>query len=75
MFNSLGSEKCLPDLLPPFDDETWEWERMLFEKYCLKAYFGMEMPDAVRRELEGVAESQSKSSGVSTIITTLLPIM
>ncbi len=55
-FNSLGSEKCLPDLLPPFDDETWEWERMLFEKYCLKAYFGMEMPDAVRKELEGVAE-------------------
>ena len=55
-FNALGSEKDLPDLLPPFDDETWEWERMLFEKYCLKAYFGMEMPDAVRKELEGVAE-------------------
>ena len=55
-FNALGSEKELPDLLPPFDDETWEWERMLFEKYCLKAYFGMEMPDAVRKELEGVAE-------------------
>ena len=54
-FNALGVEKELPDLLPPFDDETWEWERMLFEKYCLKAYFGMETPDAVRKELEGVA--------------------
>ena len=54
-FNALGVEKELPDLLPPFDDETWEWERMLFEKYCLKAYFGMETPEAVRKELEGVA--------------------
>ena len=54
-FNALGTERELPDLLPAFDDETWEWERMLFEKYCLRAYFGMEMPEAVRRELEGVA--------------------
>ena len=55
-FNALGGGKDLPDLLPPFDDETWERERMLFEKYCLKAYFNMVMPEAVRKELEGVAE-------------------
>ena len=56
-FNALGAEPDLPnDLLPPFDDETWEWERNLFAKYCLGANFQMEMPDAVRKELEGVAE-------------------
>jgi len=55
-FNALGAERELPDLLPPFDDETWEWERGLFEKFCLKAYFNREMSEAVRRELEGVAE-------------------
>ena len=56
-FNALGSEKDLPDLLPPFDDETWEWERNLFEKYCLGAAFQMSLPEAVRKELEGVAET------------------
>ena len=56
-FNALGSEPDLPaNLLPQFDDETWEWERNLFAKYCLGANFQMEMPDAVRKELEGVAE-------------------
>ena len=56
-FIALGAEPDLPnDLLPPFDDETWEWERNLFAKYCLGANFQMEMPDAVRKELEGVAE-------------------
>ena len=56
-FNALGSEPDVPaDLLPPFDDETWEWERNLFAKYCLGANFQMEMPEAVRKELEGVAE-------------------
>ena len=55
-FNALGTEKDLPDLLPPFDDETWEWERNLFAKYCLGANFQMEMPAAVRTELEQVAE-------------------
>ena len=55
-FNALGTERELPDLLPPFDDETWEWERNLFAKYCLGANFQMAMPDAVRKELEGVAE-------------------
>ena len=56
-FNALGSEPDLPDLLPPFDDETWEWERNLFAKYCLGANFQKEMPAAVRAELEGVAEA------------------
>lgn len=56
-FNALGSEPDVPaDLLPPFNDETWEWERNLFAKYCLGANFQMEMSDAVRKELEGVAE-------------------
>ncbi|MBO7683688.1 MAG: phosphotransferase [Kiritimatiellae bacterium] len=56
-FNALGTEPDLPDdLLPPFDDETWEWERGLFAKYCLGANFRREMPEAAARELEGVAE-------------------
>ena len=56
-FNALGTAPDVPaNLLPPFDDETWEWERNLFAKYCLGANFQMEMPEAVRRELEGVAE-------------------
>ena len=55
-FNALGSAPDVPgDLLPPFDDETWEWERNLFAKYCLGANFQMEMSDKVRTELEGVA--------------------
>ena len=55
-FNALGTEPDVPaDLLPPFDDETWEWERNLFAKYCLGANFQMEMPAAVRQELENVA--------------------
>ena len=60
-FNALGSEPDLPaNLLPQFDGETWEWERNLFAKYCLGANFQMEMPDAVRKELEGVAEILEK---------------
>ena len=60
-FNALGSEPDVPaNLLPQFDDETWEWERNLFAKYCLGANFQMEMPDAVRKELEGVAEILEK---------------
>ena len=54
-FNALGSEEELPDLLPPFDMETWEWEHGLFAKYCLGAHFGMEMPRAVAQELGNVA--------------------
>ena len=60
-FNALGTEPDVPaDLLPPFDDETWEWERNLFAKYCLGANFQMEMSDSVRKELEGVAEILEK---------------
>ena len=56
-FNALGTAPDVPaNLLPPFDDETWEWERNLFAKYCLGANFQMEMSEAVRKELEGVAE-------------------
>ena len=56
-FNALGTAPDVPaNLLPPFDDETWEWERNLFAKYCLGANFQMEMSEAVRKELEDVAE-------------------
>ncbi|MBO7720922.1 MAG: phosphotransferase [Kiritimatiellae bacterium] len=64
-FNALGAAEDLPaDLLPPFDDETWEWERNLFAKYCLGANFRMEMPPAVRAEMEmaaGVLEREPKA--------------
>ena len=61
-FNALGAcfgqasgGEPLPNLLPKFDDETWEWERNLFAKYCLGAYFNRTLSEAVRKELEGVA--------------------
>ena len=55
-FNALGAASQLPDLLPQFDDETWEWERDLFAKYCLGVNFHMEMPNAVKAEFERVAD-------------------
>lgn len=54
-FNALGAESDLPDLLPPFDDETWEWEHGLFAKHCLGSRFGMTLPSEVRKELGHVA--------------------
>jgi len=54
-FNALGAENDLPDLLPPFDAETWEWEHGLFAKYCLDANYAMALPDDVARELGNVA--------------------
>ena len=58
-FNALGplaqDPECPAKLLPDFDSDTWEWERGLFEKYCLKANFQRPLPDDVRAELEGVA--------------------
>ena len=54
-FNALGTAADLPRLLPPFDAETWAWERDLFCRHCLDARFGREMSAGVRRELEGVA--------------------
>ena len=56
-FNRLG-EAAVRDgleLEPPFDADLYRWERELFAEYCLGASFRMEMPDAVRKELEGVA--------------------
>ena len=47
-------------LEPPFDADLYRWERELFEKYCLGANFQMEMPDAVRTELEGVTSILEK---------------
>ena len=55
-FNSLGSEDSLPDLLPPFDMETWEWEHGLFAKYCLGDAYDRTLPEPVAAELGRVAE-------------------
>ena len=57
-FNALGGDPAIPDLdlLPGFDDETWTWERNLFRKHCLGTRFGRDMPEAVEKELKGVAE-------------------
>lgn len=69
-FNSLGSlftshqspaaGAKLPSILPPFDTETWEWERKLFEKYCLTARYHHEMSAAVREELLKVSSLLAK---------------
>ncbi len=65
-FNSLGGDPELADLnmLPGFDDETWEWERDLFAKHCLKTRFSRDLPQDVKAELEKVAavlESEPKA--------------
>ena len=52
-FNGLDASAL--DLEPPFDAKLYAWERELFEKHCLGETFRMEMSDAVRKELEGVA--------------------
>ena len=61
-FNALGDDPAIPDLdlLPGFDDETWTWERNLFRKHCLGTRFGRDMPEAVEKELKGVAELLEK---------------
>ena len=61
-FNGLGVaavEERL-DLEPPFDAALYRWELELFAEYCLGANFQMEMPDAVRKELEDVAARLEK---------------
>ena len=52
-FNSLD---CPLELEAPFDDSLYAWERELFAKHYLGERMHMEMPGAVRRELEGVAK-------------------
>ena len=61
-FNRLGDAAVRDGLSlePPFDADLYRWERELFEKYCLGENFQMEMPDAVRTELERVAEILEK---------------
>ena len=56
-FSALGDAAAqeLPEMLPPFDMETWEWEHGLFAKYCLGAQYRMELPPAVATELGNVA--------------------
>ena len=56
-FNRLGAAAVREGLVlePPFGADLYRWERELFAEYCLGASFRMEMPEAVRRELEGVA--------------------
>ena len=57
-FNALGdaasAEKL--DLEPAFDAALFKWERELFAEHCLGSMFRTELSDAVRLELEGVAE-------------------
>ena len=61
-FNALGDDSELDglNLLPGFDDETWAWERRLFQKYCLGSRFRRDMPKDVETELEKVAEILEK---------------
>ena len=61
-FNTLGDDPELDglNLLPGFDDETWAWERRLFQKFCLASRFRREMPKDVEAELEKVAEILEK---------------
>ena len=56
-FNRLGDAAVADGLKlePSFDAALYRWERDLFAEYCLGANFQMEMPDAVRKELESVA--------------------
>ncbi len=61
-FGQLGADPQLAELnlLPEFDDETWEWERNLFNRFCLGANFNMQMPPAVEAELRQVAATLEK---------------
>ncbi len=42
-------------LEPAFGPELYAWERDLFADYCVKARYQLELPAAVKSELEGVA--------------------
>ena len=61
-FNRLGDAAVQEGLAlePPFDATLFRWERELFAEHCLGTRFRMEMPEAVRKELEGVAEILEK---------------
>ncbi len=67
-FHEKGLEKALATeaaLEPSFGPDLFKWERDLFEEHCLKSRFGYDaMPDDVRRELEGVADSLSRARPV-----------
>lgn len=52
-------------LEPPFGPDLYKWERDLFETHCVKGRFAYDaMPDAVRAELEQVAETLSRARPV-----------
>ena len=61
-FNRLGDAAVREGLAlePEFDAALFRWERELFAEHCLGTRFRMEMPEAVRKELEGVAEILEK---------------
>ena len=61
-FNRLGDAAVRDGLAlePEFDAALFRWERELFAEHCLGTRFRMEMPEAVRKELEGVAEILEK---------------
>jgi aminoglycoside/choline kinase family phosphotransferase/dTDP-glucose pyrophosphorylase len=60
--NALGGDPDIGgvNLLPEFDDATWQWERSLFSKHCLATRYMRELPKAVEAELEGVSEMLGK---------------
>ena len=57
-FNALGeaAEGEKLELEPAFDAALFQWERELFAEHCLGSMFKTGLSDAVRRELEDVAE-------------------
>ena len=61
-FNALGADPDIESvrLMPGFDAEMWAWERGLFREHCLGSRYFREMPEAVERELEKVAEILEK---------------
>lgn len=56
--NMLGSKPGLEglEMSPPFDAETWRWERKLFERFFLSRFNGVEIPAEAAAELDIVAE-------------------
>ncbi|MBO5751012.1 MAG: phosphotransferase [Kiritimatiellae bacterium] len=56
-FNALGADPEILnlDMLPSFDEETWQWERNLFEKHCLRSRYSREMSPKVAEEFSAVA--------------------
>lgn len=53
----LAGRDDLPELEEPFGPGLWKWERDLFEKHCLGGRYGLEMTEAVEKELSAAADA------------------